>query len=177
MHIRLKFFGIEIAKITVDSAVIQRLYPNARVITSFIRGVRPDAQFDVDYEGLEEWFAEHGFQMNECLCEHVGPRESLVPYVLLYALCDSTVVHLNAGCDSDVFEVYDEYRDDFLIAGLDLSRLVFVTGYYRESRVDMERVPLLMRSVFCNAGNSTVQSPEYSSSNGIRRGCSGVRFL
>jgi hypothetical protein len=177
MLIRLKFFGAEIAKITVDSTEIQRLYPNARVITSFVRGVRSDAHFDVDHEGLEEWFTEHNFQMNECLCEQVGPRESLVPFVLLYVLCDSTVVHINAGYDSYISELYGECEEDLVAAGLDLSRIVSVTGCYRETRIEMDRVPLLMRSVFCEVGNASTQNPEYSSSKGIRRGCSGVRFL
>ncbi len=177
MLVRLKFFGVEIAKITVDSTEIQRPYPNARVITSFLRGVRSDAHFDVDHEGLEEWFAEHNFQMNECLCEQIGPRKSIVPFVLLYVLCDSTVVHINAGYDSYISELYGEYEEDLVAAGLDLSRLVSVTGCYRETRIEMDRVPLLMRSVFCEVGNASAQNPEYSSSNGIRRGCSGVRFL
>lgn len=149
--VRLKFFGVEVALLKLDSKALRDSYPDARVVTSFVRGVQQDARFELDDDGLEEWLREHRFAVCDALCEHLGPRESLVPFVLLYALSDSSLVHIGSGRESFISSAYDEYRCCCSAEGLELDDLVCVTVYYRTPHAAMEKVPTLVRSAFFTA--------------------------
>jgi hypothetical protein len=146
--VRLKFFGVEVAQLQLDLSQIKERYPDGRVISSFVRKIGGEARFEVDETGLDKWFADYGFAVHDTLCEPLGPKESLIPYVLLYAQSDASLVHVTSGAESFVAEALQEFRSELLADGVDLDRLLCVTSCYRTAQTKRGRSPTLVRSAF-----------------------------
>ena len=78
----------EVAELYYPLRELASRFPTLKPVDSFIKGFDHMGQCKLDDEALDDYEAKLGYEYNDDLCGMVGPRDSLLPTALSYAIAN-----------------------------------------------------------------------------------------
>jgi hypothetical protein len=130
--------GSELVQIYFPKSDIAALYSETVLISKFIGGSDRLGEYELDDQAIDLWEAKLGFTYSEALCEMIGPRKALMPFVLSYVLSEGGGVSLQPAVTLD--GPLDDVQEELIAERIEIDQTVLLSATYqaREVRKGMQ---------------------------------------